>query len=128
MSRKVIAIVTLGQGSTAYYDEITGMHLTLSNPTGYVYEDINFTGIKRAVKNKTLKLVNGTFNVQPEQKSEQGFVEEQIIPKKTEPKKVVESTKSEIEETIEVAPKKASKNKAASKKDKKEKITKIKVT
>ena len=40
MSRKVIAIVTLGQGSTAYYDEITGMHLTLSNPTGYVYEDI----------------------------------------------------------------------------------------
>ena len=119
MSRKVIAIVTLGQGSTAYYDEITGMHLTLSNPTGYVYEDINFTGIKRAVKNKTLKLVNGTFNVQPEQKSEQGFVEEQIIPKKTESKKVVESTKSEIEETIEVAPKKASKNKASSKKDKK---------
>jgi hypothetical protein len=58
---KVIAVVRLAPGQVAFYDEKTGMHLTMGNPMKDVLDYMDTTRIKRAVKNKVLTLVHGGF-------------------------------------------------------------------
>lgn len=112
---KVIAIVRLNAGHTAYYDEITGMHLTLSSPVGYVYDNMNFSGIRRAVSGKTLKLVNGSFNIKEVEKT-QTIVEEKVDIKADSSEKAPDAS---VEETVKISAKKPSgkSKKSSSKKD-----------
>lgn len=61
---KVIAVVRLAQGQVAFYDEISGIHLTLGNPIAEIFDYTNTTRIRNAVANKILTLVTGSFTVE----------------------------------------------------------------
>lgn len=63
---KAIAKVRLVRGNVAFFDTRTKIHLTISNPTATIYEDMDVTRIRRAVKNGVLSLVYGTLVPQSE--------------------------------------------------------------
>jgi hypothetical protein len=60
---KIIAVVRLAPGQVAFYDELTSTHLTMGNPMTDIYDYMKTDRIKRAVSNKILSLVTGSFNV-----------------------------------------------------------------
>jgi hypothetical protein len=72
---KVIAVVRLAQGHVAFYDEKTGMHLTMGNPMKDVFDYMDTTRIKRAVQNKVLNLVHGSLSDQVEESVKEVHIE-----------------------------------------------------
>lgn len=58
---KSIAVVKLSPGVIGYYDEISGLYLSMASPIGEVYDDMNYSKIKRAIMDRTLELVAGTL-------------------------------------------------------------------
>lgn len=60
---QVIGIVRLGPGRVGYFDELTRIHLTLASPEKPVFNSMNTTNLKKAVKFGSLKLVSGTLDV-----------------------------------------------------------------
>jgi hypothetical protein len=98
---KVIAIVRLAPGHVAFYDEKTSMHLTMGNPIGEVLDYYDTSRIKRAVQNKVLTLVNGSFS--EIQSSETKAVDIEVkVDKPVKPikEKVVEEVKIEEPEVV----------------------------
>ena len=91
MNQKIIAIVRLARGEAAFYDEFTNIHLTLSNPEAAITNTMNTVRIKRAVENRVLRLVAGSFTVK----------EEKEEPKIVEEAPVVETPADDTEETVE---------------------------
>lgn len=61
---KVIAVVRLAPGQVAFYDELTSTHLTMGNPMTEIFDYMRTDRIKRAVANKILSLVTGSFTVE----------------------------------------------------------------
>ena len=61
---KIIAVVRLAQGQVAFYDELTGTHLTMGNPIAEIADHMNTSRIKRAVQNNILNLVTGSFTIE----------------------------------------------------------------
>lgn len=59
---KEIAVVRLAPGKVAYYDDYTKIHLTLSNPTATIYDNMNLKRIKNSVKFNVLQVVVGSLN------------------------------------------------------------------
>ena len=57
----LIARVKLAPGEIGYYDQLSNVHLTLSNPIGEVYDDCNYSRIKKAIANNQLILIEGTL-------------------------------------------------------------------
>lgn len=57
----VIAIVKLGVGRAGFYDELTNIHLTLSQPTAKLYAHQNLKNIKRALKSGALTIIQGSI-------------------------------------------------------------------
>lgn len=58
---KAIAVVKLAPGVIGYYDELSGLYLNMISPIGEVYDDMNYSKIKRAIMDRTLELVSGTL-------------------------------------------------------------------
>lgn len=58
---KAIAVVKLAPGVIGYYDELSGLYLNMISPIGEVYDDMNYSKIKRAIMDRTLELVAGTL-------------------------------------------------------------------
>ena len=58
---EVIAIVRLAPGMIGFYDPLTGIRLTLSEPEAEVYEGGNYTRIRKAIANGELELVEGSI-------------------------------------------------------------------
>ena len=91
MSRR-IAIVKLGIGQVAFFDPLTNIHLTLGQPSAEIFDYMNTTRIKRAVSNKILNLVTGSFDVD-NNGCENGYVE---ITKPVQPKIEVKEKCDEV--------------------------------
>lgn len=58
---QLIAVVKLAPGEIGFQDQLSNLHLTLSNPVGEVYDNCNYQRIKEAIVNKQLELVNGNI-------------------------------------------------------------------
>lgn len=63
MARYVIGVIRLAPGQVGYYDELTGIHLTLRRPQAEVYNYMNTVALIRAVRAKIIVLVSGTLMV-----------------------------------------------------------------
>ena len=87
---KTIALIRLSYGQVAFYDDLTGIHLTIGNPTAEITDSMNTFKIRRAIANRVLTLVQGSFNI--ENKS----VEPEIVP---ETVKVKDIKKPKIKKT-----------------------------
>lgn len=123
MSPKIIAIVRLARGESAWYDEFTNIHLTLSHPQENIIEGMNLVRIKRAVKNNVLTLVAGSLEEKVE-KQEPHIVQESITsepetPKEPEKIPASETEKTETPENIEESSEKITPEKTAAKKSSK---------
>lgn len=60
---KLIATVKLAPGKVALYDEYSKIHLTLSNPVGYIYEGMDLRRIRACVKSGSLKVLSGSLTM-----------------------------------------------------------------
>lgn len=56
------AIVRLAPGQVGFYDELTGIHLTIRKPQGEIKEGLNVSGIKTSVASGRLILVAGSLS------------------------------------------------------------------
>lgn len=64
--KNIIAYVRLAPGQVGFYDELTRIHLTISNPQAAILAGMNTTNIKRSVRSGRLILVSGSL--EPEAK------------------------------------------------------------
>lgn len=102
----IIAVVELAAGRVAFFDPISRVHLTLSNKQSVIYSHINTTAIKRAVKNGTLKLVQGSLEVEApvQEKPKAKTAPAEVTPQPLiEVKEEIQSVDQVVEETIEEA-------------------------
>lgn len=56
-----IAKVRLAPGQAGYYDEVSGIYLTIVDHTAEVYSHMNTTNLKRAVKNGKIYVASGSL-------------------------------------------------------------------
>lgn len=52
-------IIKLAPGNVGWYDQVTGIHLTLARPMANVKPGMNTTNIKRAIKEGRILLLEG---------------------------------------------------------------------
>lgn len=102
---QVIAIVRLGRGEVAFFDEVSKVYLTLSRPVAQVYDTMNTANLRKAIYYKRLELVNGTLNP-VDTKTEEPVIEEQVVNKEIKAVEVevpVETVVEvqEVEETVD---------------------------
>lgn len=119
--RKLIATIRLERGQTGYYDKLTNIHLTLTDPIGYVYEGMNVSVLKRSVKANRIKVISGSLEPLKEidkkviPTAEQVVAQQQVAVEQ-ETSAIKEAIQEEvieqpIEEVVEEQPKKKRKNK-----------------
>lgn len=101
MNERTIAIIRLAAGNVGWYDRLTSIHLTISNPTAEVELGMNLTNIKKAVKCKTVNILRGDLEGEPllAQDTVKSIVKEDI---KEEAPQVEEETPQIEEETPQV--------------------------
>lgn len=99
---KVIAVVRLAPGQVAFFDEKTSLHLTMSNPIGNVLDYFETTRIRRAVNNKILNLVQGSFDVENVAVPKEQKVNIEVKPKEVKQPKVEEPKADQVEVIEEV--------------------------
>ena len=88
---KAIASIRLAPGRCGYFDEKTRIHLTLAQPVGTVFDYMDFSDVKQAVKDGVLILTCGSFKV--EEEVETDFVEVPKVEKVAPAAEVEEETK-----------------------------------
>mgnify|MGYP006957395531 FL=1 len=99
---KEIATVKLAPGNVAFYDELTKIHLTLSNPYAKIYEGMNLKRIKASVKYGTLRVVVGSLVTDTVTEVPVKTIHDPIEPKQTTvPEVKIQNieTKPAVEET-----------------------------
>lgn len=119
----MVAQITLASGQLGFYDEISNIRLTPSNPTRSIAYGTNTLGLKKAVEEGKIILLNGTLDtIIRHHVSKARPVYERTIKKedsaeiqtevKQEVKQVVEQSKQVFEkkETVEVEKDKKNKN------------------
>lgn len=57
--KKIIASIKLAPGVRGYFDPLTGIKITPSSKTAYIYENDNVDNIRRAIKEGKIKIVGG---------------------------------------------------------------------
>lgn len=58
---KVIATIRLRRGHAGFYDDLSGIHLTIGRPTAQVMAGTNCSQLRRSVKAGTIDLIEGSF-------------------------------------------------------------------
>lgn len=115
----MVAQITLASGQLGFYDEISNIRLTPSNPTKSIAYGTNTLGLKKAVEEGKIILLNGTLDtIVRHHVSKARPVYERVIEKEdsveiqTEVKQVVEQPKqaSEKKEIVEIEKDKKNKN------------------
>ena len=113
----VMGIIRLAPGRVGFYDDLTRIHLTLSNPQKPIYEGMNTANIKKAVRSRGVQLVSGSLDpvvieqpimVKPEVKVSQEEIKEVVKAKEIkeeiietiEAKEVVEEVKEEVKKEV----------------------------
>lgn len=101
MNERTIAIIRLAAGNVGWYDRLTSIHLTISNPTAEVEAGMNLANIKKAVKCKTVNILSGDLNGEPllAQTLEEPVIKEDVA---QETSQIVEETPQVVEEVIEI--------------------------
>lgn len=66
MSKEIIAVVRLNIGESGYYDELSRIHLTQSNPLREILAGTNCTQLRRSVKSGRLRLLSGSLGEEKE--------------------------------------------------------------
>jgi len=61
MNKEVIAVVRLAVGEVGYYDNLSCIHLTASEPRRDIIAGTNCTQLRRSVKSGRLKLLSGSL-------------------------------------------------------------------
>lgn len=69
MATKIRASIKLAPGQVGFYDERTGLHLTLAKTTEDVYENMNIYGIKQAVRQGRVIVTSGSLEDEAEEKT-----------------------------------------------------------
>ena len=60
-----IATIKLNSGQGGFYDELTNIHLTVSNPVAYLFAGQNLTNIRKGISVGHLILIEGTLGPDP---------------------------------------------------------------
>lgn len=60
---EIIAIIELAPGNIGWYDSLTGIHLSLTKKTAYIYKNFNVTNIRKAIKEGKIKIITGSPNL-----------------------------------------------------------------
>lgn len=58
---RIIATIRLAPGEVGYYDELTKIYLTMSQPKANIYAYMNTSNILRSIRAKTIILVSGSL-------------------------------------------------------------------
>lgn len=61
MAKEIIATVKLAPGNIGWYDELTGIHITLTRPTAYVYSGSNTTNLINGLKLGKITIQSGSL-------------------------------------------------------------------
>lgn len=61
MNKEIIAVVQLSPGEAGFYDELSRIYLTASNPKRDITAGTNCTQLRRSVKSGRLKLLSGSL-------------------------------------------------------------------
>ena len=93
---KIIALIRLSHGQVAFYDDLTGIHLTIGNPTAEITDSMNTFKIRRAIANRVLTLVQGSFNIENKNVEPEPIQEAVKIKEIKKPEIKNETTESEI--------------------------------
>lgn len=102
--QEVIAIIELAPGNVGWYDSLTGIHLSLTKKTAYIYKNFNVTNIREAIKEGKIKIITGSPNLTSGSVSS---INDPVVfeaPKaliKEQPKEIQEIIEEEISEAIE---------------------------
>lgn len=115
----MVAQITLASGQLGFYDEISNIRLTPSNPTKSIAYGTNTLGLKKAVEEGKIILLNGTLDTivhhhvsKARPVYERAIKKEDSVEIQTEVKQVVEQPKqaSEKKEIVEIEKDKKNKN------------------
>lgn len=116
--KEIIATIRLAGGQVGFYDQLTGIYLTQTQPVAHLYAGMNLNQIKKSLKSKRIHLISGSIDnsslpimkkiekkaeieIKPKEKKEDKQIEPILTPNQ-EP--VVETEKeATVEETVEVA-------------------------
>lgn len=61
MNKNVIATIKLAPGRVGFFDPLSRIHLTITNPTAHVHSGTNCAALRRNVRNGVLRLVDGSL-------------------------------------------------------------------
>ena len=56
-----IAVISLAPGQVGFYDDLSGIHLSLANREAKVYKGTNTAGISNAIKEGKITVVSGSI-------------------------------------------------------------------
>lgn len=90
------AIVRLAPGQVGFYDELTGIHLTIRRPQAAIQEGMNVSGIKTSVASGRLILISGSLTDKVCTPIEEPCKKQEVLKKE----EVVEVTKTEPQEEV----------------------------
>lgn len=60
--RKLIARIKLAPGQAGFFDELSNLHVTISNRFANVYADMNTTYLKKAAKSGRIYVIEGSLD------------------------------------------------------------------
>lgn len=60
--KEIIATIRLAGGQVGFYDQLTGIYLTQTQPVAHLYAGMNLNQIRKSLKSKRIHLVSGSIN------------------------------------------------------------------
>lgn len=103
-------IIQLAPGNIGWYDEVTGIHLTIARNTAIVKPGMNTTNIRRAIKDRKVQVLVG--NLEQETTEPVAFVSNNMVKEEVPVVKEAEAINynkeclEETKEKVETKPKK----------------------
>lgn len=60
--KEIIATIRLAGGQVGFYDQLTGIYLTQTQPVAHLYAGMNLNQIRKSLKSKRIYLVSGSID------------------------------------------------------------------
>lgn len=60
--KEIIATIRLAGGQVGFYDKLTGIYLTQTQPVAHLYAGMNLNQIRKSLKSKRILLVSGSVD------------------------------------------------------------------
>lgn len=112
MSKEIIAVIRLNYGEVGYYDDLSHIHLTASDPQRDILAGTNCTQLRRSVKSRRLRLLAGSLGesqkIELNKRGNKFIGEEAVMPAEAPAPVVIKPMIPEIESIltpeVEIAP------------------------